>query len=322
MHADSTEVSMIVAGVDVGGTSVKTGIVGEGHKVVSRTKQPTPQEGPEALIAAIRGQIAALDERPSAVGVGIPGAVSGNRILHVPNLPGWPGQGDFGEELSKELGVPVALGNDVSCGLLGEWLAGAARGADNVLGVWWGTGVGGALVIDGRPFAGSRGAAGEIGHVLVRPGGALCGCGRRGCVEAYAGRRMMTRTARDMQASGRETALFEIQDAEDKDRPTSKVWEKALEAGDAIAAGIFREGIEAVGTGIGSVLNVLDLERVVIGGGFGQRMGKNLARQVAEVAVPRIMAPNPALRFVAAKLGDDAGIIGAGALARALVIEG
>lgn len=312
---------MIVAGVDVGGTSVKTGLVGEGHRVAARSKEPTPREGPKGLITAICEQIAGFDEKPAAIGVGVPGAVSGNEILHVPNLPNWTADFEFGKTLEKELGVPVALGNDVNCGLLGEWLDGAAKGFANVLGVWWGTGVGGALILDGRPYNGSRGAAGEIGHLLVHHDGALCSCGRRGCVEAYAGRRMMAATARAMQAAGRETALFEIQDEEDKERPTSKVWEEALKNGDSVAAEIFAEGVDALGLGIGSVLNVLDLECVVIGGGFGERMGKDIAKRVAKTAGARIMAPNPDLKFVPAKLGDDGGIIGAAALARALVIE-
>ncbi len=313
---------MLVAGIDVGGTSVKTGLVAEDHKVIARSKEATPQTGPEALVATIREQIAGFPERPAAVGLAIPGAVSGNRIIRVPNLADWPQDIDLAGILEKALAVPVALGNDVSCGLLGEWLAGAARGFDNVLGVWWGTGVGGALIVDGRPYNGSRGAAGEIGHVAVHPDGALCGCGRRGCVEAYAGRRMMSATARALQAAGRETSLFALQKRAGKDRPTSKVWAKALEEGDAVASEIFAGGVAALGLGIGSVLNVLDLDRVVIGGGFGERMGPKLAARIAGAAAPRVMAPNPELRFVAARLGDDSGVVGAAALGRAAVVEG
>ncbi|MGH8427150.1 MAG: ROK family protein [Gammaproteobacteria bacterium] len=312
---------MIVAGVDVGGTGVKIGLVDEGHKVMARSKEATPQKGPDALIAAIAKQIAGFDKKPAAVGVGIPGAVSRGEIIQVPNLPNWPADFEFRKTLEKKLGVPVALGNDVNVGLLGEWLAGAAKGAANVLGVWMGTGIGGGLILDGRPYDGMRGAAGEIGHMVVRADGALCGCGRRGCVEAYAGRRMMSETAHARQAAGRKTSLFEIQDEEDKERLTSKVWAEALEKGDAVATEIFDEAIAALGLGIGSVLNLLDLERVVIGGGFAERMGKKLAERIEAAARPRVMAPNPKLKYVAASLGDDSGIVGAAALARALVIK-
>jgi len=313
---------MIVAGVDVGGTSVKTGLVDDDHGVGDHAKDATPREGPEALIEVIRAQIEGLGEQPDAVGVGIPGAVSGNEILHVPNLGSWPGDFPFARELEKALGVPVALGNDVNVGLLGEWLAGAAKGAANVLGVWMGTGVGGALILDGRPYNGGRGAAGEIGHMVVHPGGALCSCGRRGCLEAYAGRRMMTASARAMQDAGRETSLFAIRDEEHKARPTSKVWEKALGDGDAVATALFDEAIEALGIAVGSVINLLDLELVVLGGGFAERMGKQLAESVGQAALPRVMAPDPALSFRPAKLGDASGIVGAAALARARIVEG
>lgn len=312
---------MIVAGVDVGGTSLKSGLVEDGNQVTRRVKSPTPRRDPDALIDAIAEQVDGLKEKPQAVGVGIPGAVSGNEIIHMPNLPNWPAGFKFGKELEKRLGVPVALGNDVDVGLLGEWLAGAAKGVANVLGVWMGTGVGGALILDNHPYGGSQGAAGEIGHVIVHPGGAICSCGRRGCVEAYAGRRMMTATARELHTAGRKTSLFDIQDEQEKDRPTSKVWAKALEAQDPVAVEIFAEAIEALGLGIGSTLNLLDLELVVIGGGFAERMGKKLAERVERVARPRVMAPNPKLRFAAASLGDDSGIVGAAALARAYLLD-
>lgn len=138
----------------------------------------------------------------------------------------------------------MTLGNDVDVGLLGEWVAGAALGVDDVLGVWMGTGVGGALILDGRPFNGSRGAAGEIGHMIVRPGGALCWCGRRGYVEAYAGRRSMAAVAAAMVGAGRKTSLFAIRDEEGKKRLTSKVWARALREGDPLAEQLFDMAIE------------------------------------------------------------------------------
>lgn len=312
---------MIVAGVDVGGTGVKTGLVDDEHKVSVRTKDPTPQKGPHSLVTLIAKQVHGLKKKPAAVGVGIPGAVSGGEIIHVPNLPNWSPDFEFRKTLEKAVGVPVALGNDVNVGLLGEWLAGSARGVKNVLGVWMGTGIGGALILDGRPYDGVRGAAGEIGHMIVRADGALCSCGRRGCVEAYAGRRMMSATVRAMLAAGRKTALFRIEDEEEKKRPTSKVWAEALDEGDPVATEVFEAGVEAVGLGIGSVLNLLDLELVVIGGGFGERMGKKLAERIGAVAQARVMAPNPKLKFVASALGDSSGIVGAAAIARALLVH-
>ncbi len=310
---------MLIAGVDVGGTNTEAALVNDKHRVVARSKKPTPKEGPDAVIDTIRELIDSLKKKPGAVGVGIPGAVNGGKVITVPNLPHWSAGIDLGKRLRTSLGLPVALGNDANVGLLGEWLAGAAKGADNVLGVWMGTGIGGGLILDGRPYTGSRGAAGEVGHVIVRADGALCSCGRRGCVEAYAGRHLMSATVRAIYQSGRKTSLFKIQKAEGKPQPTSKVWARALKEGDTLAQEVFATGINTLGLGIASILNVLDLERVILGGGMADRMGQALADRVGKATRPWVMAPNPALKFVAARLGDDSGVVGAAALGRALI---
>lgn len=312
---------MLTAGVDIGGTNIEVGLVNDDYEVVDRAKKPTPKTGPKAVVKTIVELIGSLDEKPLAAGIGIPGAVDGDTIVQVPNLGNWDADFDFVGKLRKALGMPVAPGNDANVGLLGEWLAGAAKGCSHVLGVWMGTGIGGALILDGRPYTGSLGSAGEIGHVVVRADGALCGCGRRGCVEAYAGRERMSETVQALRDAGRKTALFEIEDEEDKRRPTSKVWAKALDDGDDVATEVFEQGIRALGVGIGSVLNVLDLERVVIGGGMAEKLGNSLAKRVHRAAMPWIMAPNPDLEFVVAELGDDSGVIGAAELGRAAVVE-
>jgi glucokinase len=264
----------------------------------------------------------ALGHSPTAIGVGIPGVVHDGRALTVPNLENWKEPVDIAETLEARLSVPVTLGNDANVGLLGEWVAGAARGADDVLGVWMGTGVGGALILDGRPFNGSRGAAGEIGHMIVRPGGALCRCGRRGCVEAYAGRRSMEDIAAAMVDAGRETTLFTIRDDEHKKTLTSKVWDRALREGDALAGQLFEMAIETLGIGVASVVNLIDVELIVIGGGLAEKLGQDLADRIQAAAAPWMLQPNPALSWVPAALQDDAGVVGAAALARAAIIAG
>lgn len=149
----------------------------------------------------------------------------------------------------------------------------------------------------------------------------MCTCGRRGCVEAYAGRRSMAATARSMmERAGRTSRLFEIQEEEGKTKPTSKVWAKALEEEDELAVKLFSEAVEAVGVGVASVINVLDLERVVIGGGLAEKLGQSLADRIGTAAMPWILAPSPSLEFVAAALGDDSGVVGAAAIGRARLI--
>ncbi|MDC0434328.1 ROK family protein [bacterium] len=311
---------MITAGVDVGGTNIEVGLVDEKNNVIARAKRNTPTEGPDAVVAMIVELVASLDESPVAVGVGIPGVVHDGEVLTVPNLSNWTDQLDLGKILESGLGVPVALGNDVNVGLLGEWTAGVAQDVDNVLAVWMGTGIGGALVLDGRPFNGSRGAAGEIGHVVVKSGGALCGCSRRGCVEAYAGRRSMAAAAAAMVDAGRTTSLFDIRDDEGKEKLTSKVWARALEEEDELAIQLFDMAIEMLGLGVASVVNVLDVELVVIGGGIAEKLGQDLADRIGLAAAPWMLHPNPELRWVSSSLGDDAGVVGAAALARASVV--
>ena len=314
---------LLVAGVDVGGTNIEVGLVSSDHKVHNRVKKATPTGGPAAVLDVIAELVESLGgDKPIALGVGIPGVVHKGRVLTVPNLRNWHEHVELVEELSGRVGVPVAVGNDANVGLLGEWVAGAAVGASHVLGLWMGTGIGGGLILDGRPFSGSHGAAGEIGHMIIRQGGALCTCGRRGCTEAYAGRRSMAGTVSAMIDAGRDTSLPSIQKDEGKTRMTSKVWARALEEGDELAEQLFDVAVETVGVAIGSAVNLLDLDMVVVGGGLAEKMGQDLADRLAAAAAPWMLEPSPDLRFVVSALGDDAGVVGAAALGRALIVAG
>lgn len=314
--------SLLVAGVDVGGTNIEVGLVDDQHAVHSRAKAPTPTGGPDDVLDTIADLIDSLDADPIAVGVGIPGVVHEGAVLTVPNLANWHERFDLVAALQRRVDLPVALGNDANVGLLGEWLAGAATGARNVLGLWMGTGIGGGLILDGRPFNGARGAAGEIGHVVVLAGGALCTCGRRGCAEAYAGRRSMRGVASAMVDAGWETSLFDIRDDEDKVTLTSKVWAKALKHDDALATTLFDTAIETLGIAVGSAINLLDLDLVVVGGGLAEKLGSDLADRIEAAAEPWMLRPSPDLRFVVSELEDDAGVVGAASLARAQLVTG
>lgn len=310
----------LVAGVDIGGTNIECALVDDDHDVGERAKTRTPTDGPGAVIDAVVDLIGGLDEAPSAVGVGIPGPVNDGVVSRPPNLAQWPDEVELAARLRDALGVPVEVGNDANVGALGEWVAGAGRGSRYMLGVWMGTGVGGGLVLDGRPYTGAFGGAGEFGHMIVHHRGAQCGCGRRGCIEAYAGRAAMERTADMAHRGGRATSLFEIRDDEGKQRLTSKVWATALDDGDSLATQLYREAVEAVGVGVGSVINLLDLDRVVLGGGLAEKLGDQLADDIAEAAAPWTMVPSDDRAFVVAELGDDPGIIGAAALGRAVML--
>ncbi|MDH4160535.1 MAG: ROK family protein, partial [Actinomycetota bacterium] len=248
--------SVLVAGVDVGGTNVAVAAVDGEDRVHHRRKRPTPASA-QGVVDLITEMVRELPD-VTAVGIGLPGLVRDNRVLAAPNLTGWDEHFDAVELLRGALGVPVFVGNDADVGLLGEWQAGAAVGQHDVLGVWLGTGVGGSLILGGRPYRGATGLGGEFGHLLVQPGGAMCGCGRRGCVEAYAGRRMMGLAAEAERAAGRDSVLFSIMAKKGKATPTSSVWGAAIEKGDKVATELMDAAVEKLGIAIGSVVNLLD----------------------------------------------------------------
>jgi glucokinase len=181
--------------------------------------------------------------------------------------------------------------------------------------VFWGTGVGGGIVLDGKRWRG-RGAGGEIGHMVVRLNGRRCPCGRRGCMEAYAGRGAMEAQARKRHADGEHTELFKIMEKRGRERLTSAVWARALEREDKLATELIDEAVEALGAAIGSAINLLDVEAVIIGGGLGVRFGAPMAERIAAAMLPHLFndARPPDVHLAA--LGDLGGAIGAALLAR------
>jgi glucokinase len=314
----------LLGGIDLGGTKIQAVVVGGGHEVRGQSRRPTPTEGGpqdvvEALAAALREAAEAAGVRTgdlAAVGIGSPGEIDGSAgtVTGAGNLPGWRGTFALAPALSGLVGAPVALGNDVQVATDAEAALGAAQDFSSLLGVFWGTGVGGGIVLDGRPWLG-RGAAGEIGHVVVKIDGAQCPCGRRGCMEAYAGRRALEERARRRHDKGMPTKLFEIMEAKGRTRLTSGVWAKALEQGDELATKLIDEAVEALGCGVASACNVLDVECVVIGGGLGVRLGEPYAERIAEAMRPHLFFEEmPVVRT--AQLGDLGGAIGAALLAR------
>jgi glucokinase len=300
-----------VIGVDLGGTKIAAGVVDGQLRVVRRARTATPTQGPDAVIAAIVGVIRELEQGEVAVGVGAPGPVHDGIVMAAPNLAGWTAPVPLADRLGAALGVRVTVDNDATAGAVGEWTAGAGRGARNLLGVWLGTGVGGGLVLDGVPFSGSAGGAGELGHVVVQPGGAVCGCGRRGCLEAYAGRAAMEGAVRARVAAGEQTVLTAIMAEKGRTRMTSGVWAKALERGDAMAGELLEAAVAALGVAVGSAINLLDLDTVVVGGGVADKLGDDLLVRIAAAAEPVLLVPAAPRRWVLAELGDDSGIIGA-----------
>jgi glucokinase len=312
------------AGVDLGGTKIQAVIVDSEHGILGQARRPTPVQGGPAAIAeeiaaGVREASEAAGREPGSltgIGVGSPGDVDGHAgtVAQARNLSGWEGVFPLGPTLAKALGPPVFLGNDVDVAVEAEFRLGAARPYSSIIGVWWGTGVGGAIILDGKLWLG-RGAAGEIGHTVVKLKGARCPCGRRGCLEAYAGRGAMESHARRLVARGEKTELFKIMKKEGRARLSSGVWERALEKDDRLAVALIGRAIAALGAGIASAINLLEVEAVVIGGGLGTRLGQPYADRIAQAMSPHLFVPERAPAVHTAALGDLGGALGAALIA-------
>jgi glucokinase len=312
--------SELRGGIDLGGTKIEAIVVDASQKVLGSARIPTPTSGGPADVAAAMAGVmgeaavaASLDTKDLAgVGVGSPGEIDPKTgtVSGARNLPGWSGSFPLASKLEALIGVPVAVGNDVEVATNAELELGAGRPYTSLIGVFWGTGIGGGIVIDRKLYTGRQGA-GEIGHMVIRQNGRRCTCGRRGCLEAYAGRAAMEIHARKLHDSGKSTVLFEIMREHGRDRLTSGIWQRALEADDKLTHKLIDRAISALGAGIASAINLLDVEAVIIGGGLGVRFGQPYADRINEAMRPHLFALDRPPRVHVAGLGDLGGALGA-----------
>jgi glucokinase len=315
----------IRGGIDLGGTKIQAVVVDESSAVLGDARRPTPKDsGVEGVARAMAETLGeALEsaslagEQPAGVGIGSPGTIDAGAgtVANAMNVvPEWKEPYPLGPRLGDLIGAPVSLGNDVQVATTAEFELGSGEPYRSLLGVFWGTGVGGGLILDGKPWLG-RGAAGEIGHMVVRRGGARCTCGRIGCLEAYAGRRAMELHARHLHEDrGRHTDLFKIMRNHDRTRLSSGIWERALKEGDELAQHLIDRAVTALGAGIASAVNLLDVEAVVIGGGMGVRLGQPYVNRIVEAMHPHLFVDDRPPHVRLAKLGDLGGAIGAALL--------
>jgi glucokinase len=309
-----------ICGVDLGGTKIEVVIVNGDRKVRGQCRAATPTEnGPEsvvgAIIAAVTGACADAGCSPKdlkGIGIGAPGAVNAARgiLLHAPNLAGFEEAYPLAERVGAACGAKVRLGNDVGVAVLGELELGAGRKLDSFVGIWWGTGVGSGIVLNRRLWHG-RGAAGELGHTVIQRGGLAEPSGLVGTMEAYAGRRNMETRARAAAAAGRSTVLFDLMREAGKERLSSRVWQEALEAGDGLAAELIGEAVDAIAAAAANVVNILDVDAIILGGGLGTRFGQPMADRIGAAMAPYLFQPAKAPPVTTAALGDLGGAIGA-----------
>ena len=312
------------AGIDIGATKIEVVVTGPDLAVVAQARAATPLRGGPAAVASAAAEATAEAIAASpfagvrAAGVGVPGEVDPETgaVSKSPNIRGWTARYPLRADLESKLGVPVAVENDVRAALVGEHRLGAAVDMQDVLAVWFGSGVGGALLLGGSVRRGRLGSCGEIGHACAAPGGRRCTCGRRGCLEAYAGRRSMERRARERSDKGEKTILFALMKRSGRSRLTSGVIARALDQGDRLANELINDAVRAAGPVIASAVNVLDVEAVVIGGGLGSRLGQPFARRVQRAMQPHLFNDGRlSVPVLSAGLGDLAGAVGAAVLA-------
>ena len=314
---------MLRGGVDLGGTKIQVAIVDAADTVVGQCRVATPQDnGPRGVLDAIIGAVRQAQSDaglPSAdlagIGMGSPGQIdaAAGTVSNAGNLPDWMGTVEVAAPLREALGVPVSIGNDVQVGVMAESQLGAGRPYASMIGIFCGTGVGGGIVLDRQLWRG-RGAAGEIGHTVVEPGGRHCSCGRRGCMEAYAGRAAMEARARKLIKHGKRSDLVSIMEKKGRTRMSSGVWAKALEKKDRLATELIKEAEWAVGIAAANAVNLLDVEAVVIGGGLGCRLGAPFAERIAHNMRGHLLQPERAPQVLTAALGDLGGAMGAALL--------
>ena len=304
------------AGIDLGGTNTKIGLVDEDGNIIFTTIVKTDSmEGFEKTIQRLSKillqQVKSFDlnfDDVQSVGVGVPGPVLNSRVVKFwANFP-WKNGVDLALEFEKNLGKPVKADNDVNVITLGEMWKGSAQGYKNVLGLAIGTGIGGGIIVDGKLVSGENGAGGEVGHIKVERDGKLCGCGQKGCWEAYASATGLVREAQSRLAVNKTNGLYEQvigRDLEAKD-----IFDVAKE-GDAFALDLVDYEADYIALGIGNLLNVLDPEIVVVGGGVslaGDILFDKVKERLKRYAFP---STTENLKIVAASLGNDAGILGA-----------
>lgn len=317
-----------VVGVDLGGTKVLSGVVDRDYKVLATAKRATKGEtGVDAVVERIAKTVrdavreAGMDFGDIAgVCSAAPGALNPEDgiVRLAPNIEGWEDV-PFAKLLSDQLsGVPVFIENDANLGALGELTLGAAQGVKNMVGIFVGTGIGGGIVLDGKIWRGSHMTAGEIGHMVVLAEGPVCGCGNRGCLESVASRTAIERDIRLGLRTGRQSMMPELMKKDSRERLTSGIIAQAYQARDPLVYEVITRAQHYLGIFIGSVINFIDPDMVVIGGGVAEALGEAYVEPVRDVAYQYAMNRKDArnVQIVLARLEDHAALLGAAVYAR------
>lgn len=309
-------------GVDIGGTSVKLGLISEKGRILAKKVFQTPKNvGREEMLSLLIDHIKTLlsdarrrNVKVVGVGVGAPGPIDVEKglVYFFPNIPGWKNT-PLKKILSSKLKLPVFVDNDANAMALGEAVYGAGRGVRNAIALTLGTGVGGGLVLDGKLFHGPYFSAAELGHIVINENGLPCGCGNRGCIETYVGNGYFTGMIRKRLANGERSIL--TQWIKEGQTLTPELAARAAKKGDKFAKKVWEETAGHLATALAGLVNLLNPERIILGGGIAQSgplLFRPLVRELGKKAFP-IAAHS--VKVMPADLGVDAGLIGAAGLA-------
>ena len=312
-------------GVDLGGTKILAGVFDARLKCVGRTKLTTKAErGADGVIERIvRAVKEAIDEcdltlkQVRGLGIGSPGSIDqeNGRVIFAGNL-GWKDV-PLRKELEKQLDVPVFVDNDCKVATRGIFEAEYGGKPQSLVGVFLGTGIGGGLVLDGKLYTGMNYTAGELGHMIIDVNGPKCTCGNNGCFEALASRTAIFRRIKDAVKAGEKTVLVEML-GEDLDGLRSGDLRRALKRGDKLTEKVIRQAAEYTGIAVSNLVNILNPQFVVLGGGIMEQLADELLPTIVKVAKEHAFSNAiKGLEIRATELGDDAGITGGAVLARA-----
>jgi glucokinase len=309
-------------GVDLGGTKIEVALVNADGQLLDRLRIPTDSsDGPDKIIEDIANIIHELTARhkditPSTIGIGVAGQIEKNTgiIVFSPNL-GWDNV-NLSEQLTNILHLPVAVCNDVKAAAWGEWLHGAGVGCDNLVCIFVGTGIGGAIVCNGKMIEGCNNTAGEIGHTTIQLNGPLCHCGNRGCLEALAGGWAIERDAQQAVQNNKDDGkmMLEIAGGDIK-AITGATVAIAVQKGDKMATQLLDNVVDALTAGITSVVNTVGPCRIILGGGVVEGIPQLAGRVETGVKKNALKAAIVSVSILQAKLHNDSGVIGAAAFA-------
>jgi glucokinase len=320
-----------ILGIDFGGTKILAGVVDtETGKVLSHSKrrtvaQPGHSEALDRLAEAIEEALKAAGvpaKTVTAVGIGVAGQVDAekNELTRAPNLPPELLGDTIIKAVGKSCGGEVRLFNDVAAAAAGEAAFGAGKGEPNFVCIFVGTGIGGAIYREGKPYLGSTNTAGEIGHTTIDFNGRLCGCGGKGHLEAYASRTAVVRSILAGMKQGRQSSFSSLVSDPDPSDPAhapirSKALKKAVQEGDALTIEMLDDGARYLAAGLSSVVNFYNPPLIILGGGMVDAVDRFFDRAASMTAKEALRVPGSKISVVKAALGDYSGIVGAAVLA-------